>query len=704
MARDITVTFSDGSSHVYRGAPDDVTPDAIQTRAQKDFGKTVSALDGGRKSEPKDLVSQIPGQDPKYYSTQLPPEKMAGEPKYLERAAMYAGGVPVFAGLARGAQLASAGTRAAPYVGRFAEAVIPKTGAELAKMGGTAAALAVPAEKARSIAESRGAGPGGQAVAEMIGGGLAGVGVPLSQALVRGARGGIQTVGKAIPGQFKTGAEALRGKVSDIAAEQGPLLEQEASALSRGRVPSVAAQGAAERDIRGAQSRVQTQVQERAKQAATVEQQALQQVAPQTVTDEQLGGFIQPKGRANVEKLKEIRQTEAITKIKNPAFRNAEARYRRGDTIESFEGSIDEFAKTILEIEKQIEKVPEPFRSQLKARYSSIKGAERPLTEGEKRVEQLYATSVPGYRPRTVAREPMSLDEAEFLRRMLKNKDLSKVEGFPALDAQNMSKLGDKLQKSMETYEPRVAEYIAEYERRSVPVTKALAGKGERAIETEISKEPNLLFSEDKKAVANYYLDGTEQRAKRLLDLIGGKSPEATQMVAGNIRSKVEEMNSEAIREFVKKNEGLFKVFPEIRQSTELLAQAKESVEKTARMTTAQTKKLGEAIGVSSPTTKVTPESVGALKQDVDNFLYNIRTAAPKQVVADSKQFIEQLEKNGRLSTEQYRSLSKQIQDIEKAGFEQQEAAKKVRQVILGAAGLGGVYSIGRIGSGLLGL
>lgn len=48
MPRNITVTFADGTTHVYQNAPDDVTPDAVSARAQKEFGKTVSALDGGR--------------------------------------------------------------------------------------------------------------------------------------------------------------------------------------------------------------------------------------------------------------------------------------------------------------------------------------------------------------------------------------------------------------------------------------------------------------------------------------------------------------------------------------------------------------------------------------------------------------------------------------------------------------------------------
>lgn len=50
MPRDITVTFEDGSTHVYRGAPDNVTPDQVTQRAAKEFGKSVKALDGGRNS------------------------------------------------------------------------------------------------------------------------------------------------------------------------------------------------------------------------------------------------------------------------------------------------------------------------------------------------------------------------------------------------------------------------------------------------------------------------------------------------------------------------------------------------------------------------------------------------------------------------------------------------------------------------------
>jgi len=67
MARNITVTFDDGTSHVYQNAPDNLTPDMVQQRAQKDFGKTVTSLDGGKSTTgipgPRQGVDQfgIPG-------------------------------------------------------------------------------------------------------------------------------------------------------------------------------------------------------------------------------------------------------------------------------------------------------------------------------------------------------------------------------------------------------------------------------------------------------------------------------------------------------------------------------------------------------------------------------------------------------------------------------------------------------------------
>lgn len=54
MPRNITVQFSDGTTHVYQNAPDSLTPEQAEARARKDFpGKSVAGLDGGRKAANK---------------------------------------------------------------------------------------------------------------------------------------------------------------------------------------------------------------------------------------------------------------------------------------------------------------------------------------------------------------------------------------------------------------------------------------------------------------------------------------------------------------------------------------------------------------------------------------------------------------------------------------------------------------------------
>lgn len=64
MPRNITVTFDDGTTHVYQQAPDNITPEQVQQRAQADFGKSVKALDGGRPAavEAGAAINQIPRQ------------------------------------------------------------------------------------------------------------------------------------------------------------------------------------------------------------------------------------------------------------------------------------------------------------------------------------------------------------------------------------------------------------------------------------------------------------------------------------------------------------------------------------------------------------------------------------------------------------------------------------------------------------------
>jgi len=86
MPRDITVTFEDGTNHVYKGAPDDITPDAVQARAQKEFNKPIVNLDGGVPT-----IRQNVGAEPQrrnYAISEVPMAAVTNIPKSTAEAAM----------------------------------------------------------------------------------------------------------------------------------------------------------------------------------------------------------------------------------------------------------------------------------------------------------------------------------------------------------------------------------------------------------------------------------------------------------------------------------------------------------------------------------------------------------------------------------------------------------------------------------------
>ena len=59
MPRDITVTFADGTTAQYKNAPDDVTPEQVTQRAQREYGGQVVGLDGGKKAGGDGIVDQV---------------------------------------------------------------------------------------------------------------------------------------------------------------------------------------------------------------------------------------------------------------------------------------------------------------------------------------------------------------------------------------------------------------------------------------------------------------------------------------------------------------------------------------------------------------------------------------------------------------------------------------------------------------------
>lgn len=283
-----------------------------------------------------DLVSQIPtGGYPK-----VAPTEMAGEPKFAEKAAMYASAVPAAGLVAGGLRAATAGTRAAPYTARLAEALIPKTGKGLAKATGTAAAISVPAEAARYQAERMGAGPVGQELTE------AGVGLGV---------GGLAALGKYGYGKAADLARALRGvkpeplraktaeQVGQLTAEQQQKLAQTQKVQEQlARQPAVAEQrakaqattpetaGELQRGVReklGARvSEARTAEQEAARVAAAAQQELQQTEAAMNALEQRMAA--QPGVTAD-QFGRELQQTTAKLAKEGIAARKQAAGYEQ---------------------------------------------------------------------------------------------------------------------------------------------------------------------------------------------------------------------------------------------------------------------------------------------------------------------------------------------------------------------------------------
>jgi hypothetical protein len=417
------------------------------------------------------------------------------------------------------------------------------------------------------------------------------------------------------------------------------------------------------------------------------------------VLAEDVGGVIQPEGQKNLESLKQTRQQESIKNIKDPAFESARDRYARGDSMATNPNSADKFNETIGEIQTQIERTPEPYRSELRKRLGSLRGEEVPLSEGEQRAEAVRA-SIEGRPPKTTKNIPMSLDQAEFMRRILKDKNLGEAIGAKGMDVSRMNDLGDKLLESMKAYEPRVGEYLSTYKETSEPITRALAGRGKALTDVELQAEEDALFSSDKTAATNYYLNGTQERAERLLNLIGGKKEQLSNSIRGFFRTKMDGMSATQANQFVRENEGFLRVFPELRQPMESIVKSKQIAETAGgeaarKASSAATRLSGEA---KTAEAAIKPQEKIAEKFRIYQSQLNALT--PKDSVSKAKELIDGLRKDKLIDNAHYVDLLNKVERIKTEYGDSAKAAQNVQLLLRKELIYGGLSSIG-IGGGL---
>ena len=174
---------------------------------------------------------------------------MAGEPSYLQKASMYATAVPATALAARGLQMATAGSKAAPYTSLLSEALTPKTGRALATTMGAAGLTALPAEFSRYQVERAGGSPAAQELTEF---GVAGAVGALGLVATKLGTTSANLIKTAFGNSPKNFADALKARSSGLIEQQRNLTKEQLEITDRvleqmGKRPAVAQQRVSER-------------------------------------------------------------------------------------------------------------------------------------------------------------------------------------------------------------------------------------------------------------------------------------------------------------------------------------------------------------------------------------------------------------------------------------------------------------------------
>ena len=471
-------------------------------------------------------------------------------------------------------------------------------------------------------------------------------------------------------------AESLRTKISGTVKD----VISGAETKSQQAAGKESAAAKAQREIGGRGPVAEARQLARTKEVSN----ALNNLGKPNVLEEDVGAVIQPFGKTNVKGLTESRQLEAIEKIKDPAFEKARAAEAKGESISSNPKSKPIFESAINDLEQQISRTVDPYQGPLKERLQSFLGKERPMNEGEQRVEQLRASVDPSYKAKTTVRQPMTLDEAEFMRRMLTDKNLAESSGFAALDVARKNEIANKLSAAMKEFEPGVGEYLVKYKETSAPIEKALAGQGKSLTKSKTLPEEEVLFSADKAAAANYYLDGTKERADRLLSLVGGKKPELMEVLKGHFRNKMEQMDSKAAQKLVQDNEGFLRTFGELRKPMEDVIAAKKIAETAGKKATEKAGQDITRVAGEASQARVAKEAQDAVIHKYGQKLQEIskNVLPPKESYTVLKNIAADLRKNKLIDPQKYSEFLQEVRIIQDA-YGEKDAA---RTAIAGAA------------------
>ena len=692
----------------------------------------LSQVSGGA-----DAVSQIPTGG---YPT-VPKTVTAGEPKFLEKAAMYASAVPA-GGLAAGAlRTATAGTRAAPYTARLAEAMIPETGKGLAAATGGAAATAIPAEFARYQAERSGAGPVGQELTEF--GTALGV-------------GGLGALGKYGYGKAADLARALRGVKPEplrekTAQQLGTLSGQQERELAKtqqvqqqlAQQPTVAAQRAEARATTPeAASEIQRGVREklgaREARAATAEQQAqraamgaqreLQQTeAAMNALEQRMAsrpGITADEFGQDLQRTTQKLADDAI-KARKQAAGYEQVFERAGDTpTVDTSGVKESITKTLKQTRNPtLQNILSEIKSQITT-GAKVDPTTGEFLGGETKLSLRAVDSLKGYLDSVIQgrvdkygkldKEIVNAVQNVKNQLMMKAKDTHKDYGEAMNRFREMSRPLDIVErrgalKPVIDEDPVSTAYrMTEAEVAGHIIRKANAGHPVFTrllqVRPDLQESARLYFTKDlfgkeaaptAKSFENWL--ATNERSLRQTGLYDQfSSLKNAQSTAKNAVDVAKGNVAAAEERLVKASERARKAESLAKKGTARLESAlktAETPEQLAKRVKASEKRAAPAVSKFASQAERQQKSIDVLSELRSNLT---RATKPEQVKAEVKATAEKLKDLGLINEQQRDQMLKEVQNLGQSIEERDKAVKRLGYIVLGTAAFAGIPWAGR--------
>ena len=578
--------------------------------------------------------------------------ELAGEPKFLEKAAMYASAVPAGGLVAGGLKAASAGTRFAPYAAQLAETLIPKSLGALTKATAGAGAVGAGAEGARALSAQQGASPQTQQLVEMgTGFGLGGTGYLASK-----VPGAIKTITgapyKAAVGELQTSAQKL--------AES--LMQQE-----RG----------AGRELYGKQRQAKLGAAgEREAATAEIETTKKQLGTPQdkSVTGKNLINEIKGKSDVGHEQRKQLAESTY-----GKAWDNTRKKQQAGDYWQSSPSGQDFFNTLENKIKvSDVTPVTTAEETEIKNIINELQGKQTGFET------QLKFDPATGLMENVAVAKKAPLDIKAVTEVLRKLRDAEKgfpEEGFKAIGQRRAKAMSKSLEKSIADWDDSIRIADQEYKINSEKLYPERTRRGESVLARQ-KYDINELSADPANAPAQFFQ--SKQGVQDLTRLLGNDKEKVADFANQHVVNELSALNSSAKAEnwvTNQKNIDWMNEIPGLRQKAEGYVKQLLSLE-------GKSASAGNLETTLKTAGRQTAQTMSKRIKDLKNEAFVLENADPEKVGDLARTFAAKLEKEQIASPAQLQKLESQIKEVERL-YKGKERAKRIAYVVGSFIGLG---------------